>query len=115
MVRYVPPPQASRLPDAPLPVGAVIFPKVGDKTALRPLSRIEALQRMLEECLVVPERLSEGKVRRLVRWMRGLRCYEMSLGSLPEAIALLEGLNAAEASASPERSPSTRRQMGNAA
>jgi hypothetical protein len=115
VVRYVPPPRASRLPDAPLPVGAVVFPRVADETALRPLGRVEALQRMLDECLVVPARLSEGKVRRLVRWMRGLRCYEMSLASLPEAIALLEGLSSADGLASPDRSASTRRQIGNAA
>jgi hypothetical protein len=115
VVRYVPPPKAARLPDAPLPVGAVVFPRVADETALRPLGRVEALQRMLDECLVVPERLSAGKVRRLVRWMRDLHCYEMSLASLPDAVALLGGLSAADSSASPDRTPSTRRQTGNAA
>ena len=67
-----------------------MFPRVAGETTLRPLRRTRALQRLLGQCLVLPAPLDEAKVLRLVRWMRGLYCYELSMSSLSEAVRLLE-------------------------
>ena len=109
-VRYLSPPPAARLPDRPLPVRSLVFPHVGARTRLSPLSRIEALSRLLGECLALPEDLTPERVRMLVRWMRRLECYELSLGSLEEAVALVSSRPAPRA----ERA-AILRQMGNAA
>jgi hypothetical protein len=46
-------------------------------TELRPVGRSEALRRLLQECLVLPERLDRTGVENLVRWIRSVECFEL--------------------------------------
>lgn len=97
IVRYLSPPRGS-LP-APTrqvaPVGALVFPRVGPVSQLERIPRIDGLQRLLAECVVLPELLSVEKVRALVGWMRRVDCYDLSSGPLRESIATIEALASA--------------------
>lgn len=70
----------------------LVFPRyrAGADTALRPISRPDALRRLMHECMVLPELLSEARVEQLVGWMRHLDCYDLSISSLADAVRLLE-------------------------
>jgi len=76
------------------PVGWVVFPLYARDaaTALRPVSKPEALRRLLRECLVLPERLDRVGVEQLVTWIREVECYELPMSSLGAAILLLQQL-----------------------
>jgi len=90
LVRYLPPPP---LPPASRsqPVGWIVFPHYAPdaETALRPIGKAEALQRLMRECLVLPEALDRPGVEALVRWMREVACLELSMSDLDEAVRLL--------------------------
>ena len=87
-VRYLAPPRRARVPDdRTYPVSALVFPRVAPRTRLRALPRPEALRRLLAQCLVLPEHLDAERVRLLVAWLGGLRCFELESGPLPEALA----------------------------
>jgi hypothetical protein len=98
IVRYVPPPPftlGSRR-DRTYPVRRIVFPKyvAGGETALTPLSRVDALSRLMEECLAVPVPLTLQRVRRLVRWIRQVECHDLKMASLDEAVAKAKSLTA---------------------
>ena len=91
-VRYLPPPRDRCAPrDATRPARWLIFPRydANVRTELRPISRPEALRRLLRECTAMPELLDEARVEALVRWMRKLACFELPMSSLDEAVALI--------------------------
>jgi hypothetical protein len=92
-VRYLPPPESARLPvtERPFPVDSLAFPDYspGARTRLRPISRPEALRRLLDQCLVLPGRLDACDVKDLVQWMRGLTCLELTFSSVESAVELL--------------------------
>jgi hypothetical protein len=46
----------------------------------------------MHECMVLPELLSEARVEQLVGWMRRLDCYDLSIGSLADAVRLVQAL-----------------------
>jgi hypothetical protein len=96
-VRYLAPPERSRLrdPERSLPVTTLVFPRVAPRTALRPLPRPEALRRLLAQCLVLPQGLDAERVRHLVAWLRGVRCFELASGPLPDAVAAVRRAHAA--------------------
>jgi hypothetical protein len=77
------------------PVGWIIFPMYAPNAAtdLRPVSRPEALRRLLRECLVLPERLDRVGVESLVGWIRTVSCQELPMGSLEQAVRLLQALD----------------------
>jgi len=89
IVRYLAPPRRAQLsdPDRTYPVSTLVFPRVAERTSLRALPRPEALRRLLAQCLVLPAGLDPVRVRRLVAWLRGLRCFELATGPLPQAVA----------------------------
>ncbi len=89
VVRYLAPPRRAQLPDPDrtYPISTLVFPRVAERTSLRSLPRPEALRRLLAQCLVLPAGLDPVRVRRLVAWLRGLRCFELATGPLPEAVA----------------------------
>lgn len=95
-VRYLTPPadRCAVSVDEAEPVRWVIFPRydAAEATRLVPLDRIEALRRLLDQCLVLPEDLDWPKVQRLTQWFRGIECYEMPLSSLTEAVELVRSL-----------------------
>ena len=69
----------------------LIFPRYGVdlETELRPISRPEALRRLMHECMVLPQFLDELRVEKLVQWMRTLECYELPMSSLGRAVELI--------------------------
>lgn len=95
-VRYLPLDRSS-LPDdgaCRQPVKWIVFPRY-DKaadTALRPLRPEQALAALLRECRIVKAKLDRANVAGLVGWLGGVACYDLTLSSLSEAVALLQGL-----------------------
>jgi hypothetical protein len=93
-VRYLSP--AARLVDLERsdPVGWIIFPRyeADAVTSLCPVSKPEALRRLLRECLVLPELLDRAGVESLVRWIRTVDCLELPMSSLPDAVSLVKRL-----------------------
>jgi hypothetical protein len=91
-VRYLRPPPERCVPEeTTYPVGWLVFPHYGTDlaTELRPISRPEALRRLMRECMVLPELLDEPRVENLVRWMRRLQCFELPMSSLDQAVELV--------------------------
>jgi len=93
-VRYLPPPQPLPPASRSLPVGWIVFPRYAPDagTALRPIGRAEALQRLMRECLVLPEALERRGVEALVRWMREVACFELTMSDLDQAVRLVAQL-----------------------
>lgn len=95
-VRYLAPGARGRaaLSAQSLPVGWIVFPRYAPEraTALEPIERAAALEALLRECQVLPERLDRAQVRRLVEWMRGVACRRLWVASADEAVACLDGL-----------------------
>ena len=90
VVRYLAPPgRVMADPQRDQPVTRIVFPRVAEETRLRRISRPDALQRLLRECLVLPEWLDADKVRRLVCWMRAVDCYDLSVSSLADAVSAI--------------------------
>jgi len=91
LVRYLPPPPPLPAATSSQPVGWLVFPHYapGAETALRPIGKAEALQRLMRECLVLPEALDRPGVEALVRWMRAVACLELTMSDLDEAVRLV--------------------------
>lgn len=89
-IRYLPPP-ADALRRRPLPVSHIIFPRFDPsaRTALEPMTRAEALRRLIDECLAMRLSLDEAKVRRLMGWIGGIACFGLAFSSLDEAVELV--------------------------
>ena len=79
-------------PDSTCTAGWLIFPRYGAElsTALRPITRPQALRRLMQDCMVLPQLLDEARVEKLVQWMRGLQCFELPMNSLTEAVELVK-------------------------
>ena len=94
IVRYVPPPsfRLGTRRDRTYPVRRIVFPKYAadTETALTPLSRVDALSRLMEECLVVPVPLTLKRVQRLIRWVKQIECYDLKMSSLDQAVSLIQ-------------------------
>ncbi len=94
-VRYLPPPRALLPADAgPRPVCWMVFPRYDRQatTALLPLSRPEALRRLLDESFIRMDEFHRDDVEALVRWMRGVDCYELPMSSVDDAARLVHAL-----------------------
>jgi len=93
-VRYLRPPASAIAPDSEggHPVRALIFPRHAPEArpSLRPIGRCEALQRLLDSCLSMPDWLSAQSVANLVHWMRGLESFELTTRTVPEAVAMVQ-------------------------
>jgi len=61
-------------------------------TKQHPVSRPEALRRLLRECLVLPERLDRAGVESLVHGIGSVECFEFSMSSLTDAVDLVKRL-----------------------
>lgn len=83
-------PSPDSSPSAPLPVRHVVLPRYcpGVVTALRPIARSAALQRLLEQSFNIRGHGALG-VGRLVEMLRQARCYGLSVGSLDQAVDAL--------------------------
>ncbi|HVG82969.1 MAG TPA: hypothetical protein VM820_00575, partial [Vicinamibacterales bacterium] len=94
-VRYLPPPPASLpRPDASARARWIVFPRYSPEadTALQPMDRPYALQRLLDESYVQPGSLNRTKVESLVQWMRTVDCYDLPYSSLPAAVDRVRAL-----------------------
>ena len=85
-VRYIPPPDTTSWP--PAPVSHIVFPRYEEhcRTSLYSISQSEALGRLMGECLALRHRLDYGVVRKLVDWISGISCYALTFSSLDEAV-----------------------------
>lgn len=91
-VRYLLPPEFTFAdPGVRAPVGWVVFPRFDAKaaTALYPIDKNAALRRLIPCFVPLREGLEAADVERLVRWIAGVPCYQLTLSSLNEAVALL--------------------------
>jgi len=93
IVRYVPP-RASRVQKDPALVSHIFFPlyQKDEPTRLEPLSRCNALARLMDQCVALRLHLDQDMVRELVRWIAGIDCYALTFSSLEEAVALVKGV-----------------------
>ena len=94
-VRYLPPPLASLpTPDARLPIRWIVFPRydASAATALTSVDRPAALRRLLDESYVDRRSLRRDRVESLVRWLRGVDCYDLTVASLDDAVATIRDL-----------------------
>jgi len=94
LVRYLVPPRGAVAAEATVPVRWIVFPRYvpGADTSLRPVSKSDALRRLMAECLVLPTSLDRAGVHILAAWIRSVDTYELTLGPLTEAVAELRRL-----------------------
>lgn len=94
-VIYLSPPRAALPPTGEArPVAAIVFPKyrADAATVLIRLGKLEALQRLLRECLIVTPPLDRSKVEALVLWIDTVPCYGLDYGRTEEAISAVRNL-----------------------
>ena len=96
VVRYLPPGHGTYLAGQheACPVGWIIFPRYESEaeTALRPIHAVDALRRLIDECLAIPNGLTTDQVARLVQWIQTVPCFELSHSSLSDAVKLIQDL-----------------------
>lgn len=96
-VRYMPPPSwaATAGEGERERVRWIVFPRyVPDSiTRLAAIGRPVALRRLLDEAYLDRARLTPDVVEQLVKWMRGVECFELTFGSLDAAVALVMDLS----------------------
>ena len=66
----------------------IVFPKYDPsiEPALTPVPRPTALRRLLAESYVDRRDLDRDKVESLVRWMRSVDCYDLTVSTLDDAV-----------------------------
>lgn len=91
-VRYFLPPDG-RLDSsvgAPMPVRRIIFPKYDPDrpTEMASFDKAEALRILLAECMAIPTVLDPLTVGEFVRWIRDIDCYQLTVSSLDDGVAV---------------------------
>jgi hypothetical protein len=93
--KYLPPPVDPADPAlaAEWPVVALVFPRYapGVETRLSRLPRLDALGRLLEQCLAIRLDLDAATVGRLVDWIAEVEVYELWFADLDGAVSALAG------------------------
>lgn len=89
-VRYLAPPPAS-IQTRPATVSHIFFPRYAkdQDTALTPLSRSDAVTRLLGQCQAAPRRLKPRDIGEIVRWIGAIDCYALTFSSLDQAVKLV--------------------------
>jgi hypothetical protein len=66
----------------------IVFPRYASNqsTEMRPLSAGDGLCRLMAHCSGLPGRLTQDHVQRMVRWIRGIACFELGFSDLDAAI-----------------------------
>ncbi len=77
-----------------MPVGWIVFPCRAEAapTELVPISRVEALDRLLGECCPLGDALDAASVARLVGWISEIPCFELRFSALAPAAERLRRL-----------------------
>lgn len=90
LVRYIAPPRGAAQ-YSPARVSHIVFPhyQEGASTALKAVTRTEALRRVMDECLGLRQRLSSMNVEELLRWIAEISCYDLTFSSLDQAALLV--------------------------
>lgn len=91
-VGYLSPPPSSLAPNgSACRVAALVFPRYSATatTALVQIPAVDALQQLLDECLVLRERLDVGRVERLVTWIGSIPAYRLAYASIDAATSLV--------------------------
>ena len=94
-VIYLAPPRASLPASAEAhPVAAIVFPRyvAGASTELAALAKVDAIKRVMDECLVVTPPLDSAKVGALVRWIERTPCYSLRYDSSDDAVAAVRSV-----------------------
>lgn len=94
-VRYLSPiSKHANYAPTPLPVAAIILPRYSKEqpTALEKVSSIEALQGLMQECLIVNKPLNKDNVARLLTWVENTPSYRLTVGKLEVALELIKDL-----------------------
>ena len=95
VVRYLPP-RRSQLGDVEhsYPVSHIVFPRYDPvaTTDLRPLGKVPALRRLMDECMAIRTAFDVSNVTGLVEWMRGVATYELPMSSVDRAAELVATL-----------------------
>ncbi|HET7085470.1 MAG TPA: PqqD family peptide modification chaperone [Rhizomicrobium sp.] len=91
LVRYIPPP-AGVTQESPASVSHIIFPRYDGaaETELIPITRSEALGRLMAECLAAREPLDQKNACALVEWISKIDCYSLIFSSLSQAVGLIK-------------------------
>src|SRR5579883_524720 len=81
-------------PDASAPVRWIVFPNYApdSRTSLKPLSRHEALSRLIHGVYFLSGTLDRRNLDTLVGWIEGIDCFDLPLSSLDVAAVLLGDL-----------------------
>jgi coenzyme PQQ synthesis protein D (PqqD) len=95
-VKYLPVPawQGHGSRDTARPARWIVFPTYSPKrpTELRRVDRIDALQRLVQDCNAWRAPLTPQMVDRVIAWISGVTCYELCFSSLEEAVKEITGL-----------------------
>lgn len=97
-IRYHSPPRENYA--LPRTVCWVVFPhrSANPTSAIRPLARLEGLQRLFEHCCAIPHSLTHRDVRSLIQWSSRVSFLDMKVADLNSATALLHRVAARGAS-----------------
>jgi hypothetical protein len=95
-IRFLVPPDGSFAQDMEVGsfVKALVFPQYSPDfiTAIQPISKLGAIHRLQECGYDVGAYLSKAKIVELLDWIKDVDCFEMNVGSLSEATAIVRSL-----------------------
>jgi len=91
-IRYHSPPRENYA--LPRPVRWIVFPCRSEDSAcvIRPLARLEGLQRLFEHCCAIPRCLTPNDVRSLIEWSSNVGFFDMTIADLNSATIQLHRL-----------------------
>jgi coenzyme PQQ synthesis protein D (PqqD) len=90
-VKYVRP-RSESVQKRPAQVSHIFFPRYAKDhpTELVAVSRLDALARIMDQCLALRLQMTPESVKELVRWISGIETYTLTFSSLDEAVALVK-------------------------
>jgi hypothetical protein len=94
-IHYLVPRQfTNNLPTVSYPVRLLVYHRYvpGAETALRSLSRVESLQRLIQSDCMLPQPLQDDLVEELVSWVGEVPAWELTYSALDEACDAMRGL-----------------------
>ncbi len=96
VVQYVSPPMGN-VPEQSVrrQIAAIIFPQYDPdiNTQIKAINKLDALERLSEQFLVVTAHLNQEMIAQLIVWLETTSCYELSLSDTDEAIELIKALS----------------------
>lgn len=91
-VAYLPPPIERVVPpDARMAVRGIVFPRYRKDRDLTwtALSRLDALRRLIDECVAISGRLDVARVGAVVNWIANIPSHELTYGSTADAVSAI--------------------------